>query len=106
MLREALVGSLLEHPNILQMHSFNVGKSHFYFFYEYLPGYDLSDYVTRNGRIQEDLAKSIFIQMVDAVGKFFFPSSLSLFVNFELSLYSLFEISLYSLILILTNQKL
>jgi serine/threonine protein kinase len=71
MLREALVGTLLEHPNILQMHSFVVGKGHFYFFYEYLPGDDLSEFVTKNGKIQEKQAKTIFLQMLDAVGKCF-----------------------------------
>ncbi|KAI8612064.1 kinase-like domain-containing protein [Chytriomyces sp. MP71] len=67
MIREALVGLTLDHPNIIKMHSYVIGKSHFYFFYEYLAGMDLADYVSENGRMDEISARNIFKQMLSAV---------------------------------------
>ncbi|KAI9351171.1 kinase-like domain-containing protein [Zopfochytrium polystomum] len=67
MLREALVGVLLDHPNIIQMHSFFIGRRHFYFFYEYIPGLDLSDYIETHGRLDENTGRFVFRQLLDAV---------------------------------------
>ncbi|ORY42033.1 kinase-like protein [Rhizoclosmatium globosum] len=67
MIREALVGVTLDHPNILKMHSYVVGKNHFYFFYEYLEGMDLADYITERGRMTENDARYVFKQIIAAV---------------------------------------
>ncbi|KAI9324178.1 kinase-like domain-containing protein, partial [Zopfochytrium polystomum] len=61
MLREALVGVLLDHPNIIQMHSFFIGRRHFYFFYEYIPG------LKTHGRLDENTGRFVFRQLLDAV---------------------------------------
>ncbi|KAJ3192780.1 serine/threonine-protein kinase KIN2, partial [Entophlyctis luteolus] len=68
MLREALVGIALDHPNIIRMHSYVIGRNHFYFFYEYLEGVDLSEYIAEKGKMSENDAKPIFKQIFSAVG--------------------------------------
>ncbi|KAJ3222625.1 serine threonine-protein kinase [Chytriomyces hyalinus] len=67
MLREALVGLMLDHPNIIKMHSYLTGKNHFYFFYEYLEGLDLADFISENGRMDESNALIVFKQIVSAL---------------------------------------
>ncbi|KAJ3329769.1 serine/threonine-protein kinase KIN2 [Blyttiomyces sp. JEL0837] len=67
MLREALVGVILDHPNIIKMHSYVVGHKHFYFFYEHMPGMDLADYVAKHGRLTEKMAWKLFQQIVSAI---------------------------------------
>ncbi|KAJ3408005.1 serine/threonine-protein kinase KIN2 [Chytriomyces hyalinus] len=67
MLREALVGLTLDHPNIIKMHSYLTGKNHFYFFYEYLEGMDLADFISENGRMDESNALIVFRQIVSAL---------------------------------------
>ncbi|KAJ1554060.1 hypothetical protein HK405_006125 [Cladochytrium tenue] len=52
-LREALAGGVLEHPCIVRQHSFVVGRSHFYLFFEYVTG--MTDYMHRCGIVHRDL---------------------------------------------------
>nr|KAJ3412747.1 serine/threonine-protein kinase KIN2 [Polyrhizophydium stewartii] len=67
MIREASLGALLDHPNIVRLHSAVLGINHFYCFFEYVGGEDLVDYISRCGRIKERRACAIFRQIVSAV---------------------------------------
>ncbi|KAI8837030.1 kinase-like domain-containing protein [Chytridium lagenaria] len=67
MIREALMGVLLEHPNIIRMHSYAMGVKHFYFFFEYVAGKDLADVVAASGRLSERRTRYIFKQILSAV---------------------------------------
>ncbi|KAJ3076779.1 serine/threonine-protein kinase KIN2 [Podochytrium sp. JEL0797] len=67
MIREALVGVTLDHPNIIKMHSYLIGKNHFYFFYEFLDGMDLADFISDRGRMSEIDARKVFKQILSAV---------------------------------------
>ncbi|KAJ3134112.1 serine/threonine-protein kinase KIN2, partial [Irineochytrium annulatum] len=67
MLREALMGCLLDHPNIIRMHSFIMGHNHFYFFFEHVEGMDLADMVTQERRFDEVKTREVFKQIISAV---------------------------------------
>ena len=68
MIREAALGMVLDHPNIVRLHSTILQESYFYCFFEYVPGHDLVDYVSMNGRLGEEESRAIFRQVVSAVG--------------------------------------
>ncbi|KAH9271614.1 hypothetical protein BASA83_006224 [Batrachochytrium salamandrivorans] len=67
MIREAALGAMLDHPNIVRLHSAVLGENHFYCFFEHIEGEDLVDYITRCGRIKENNARSIFCQVLSAI---------------------------------------
>ncbi|KAJ3098977.1 serine/threonine-protein kinase KIN2 [Phlyctochytrium planicorne] len=67
LIREALMGVLLDHPNIIRMHSYVMGVKHFYFFFEYVPGKDLADLVASHGRLSERRTRQIFHQILSAI---------------------------------------
>ncbi|KAJ3115544.1 hypothetical protein HK100_001308 [Physocladia obscura] len=67
MLREALVGLSLDHPNIAKMHSCFFGRNHFYFFCELAEGMDFARYLLEKGILQESNARFVFIQLLNAV---------------------------------------
>ena len=71
MIREAALGVVLNHPNIVRLHSTVLGTNHFYCFFEYISGYDLVDYITHLGRLSEEESRLIFRQMVSAIGKIY-----------------------------------
>ena len=68
MIREAALGMVLSHPNIVRLHSTVLGERHFYCFFEYVPGKDLVDYIGEVGRLREIEARSIFRQLLSAIG--------------------------------------
>ena len=68
MIREAALGVVMNHPNIVRLHSTALGTNHFYCFFEYVSGYDLVDYITQLGRLSEHESRVIFRQMVSAIG--------------------------------------
>ena len=68
MIREAALGVMLEHPNIVRLHSAVLGENHFYCFFDYVEGEDLVDYITRLSRLSERRARSIFRQVISAIG--------------------------------------
>ncbi|KAL5033549.1 hypothetical protein BDV3_000521 [Batrachochytrium dendrobatidis] len=67
MIREAALGAMLDHPNIVKLHSAVLGENHFYCFFEHIVGEDLVDYITRCGRIKETPARGIFRQVLSAI---------------------------------------
>jgi tRNA A-37 threonylcarbamoyl transferase component Bud32 len=67
MLREAVIGMSLHHPNIVHLHASYLGENHFYCFFDYMEGEDLVDYITRQGRLKEKRARSIFRSLIAAV---------------------------------------
>lgn len=71
MIREAALGVVLNHPNIVRLHSTVLGTNHFYCFFEYIAGYDLVDYITQLGRLSEEESRLIFRQMLSAIGNLY-----------------------------------
>ena len=71
MIREAALGMVLDHPNIVRLKNTILGEQHFYCFFEYICGQDLVDHISQLGRLREEEARSIFRQITSAVGKSF-----------------------------------
>ena len=57
----------LDHPNILKIHEVIDTKTKMFIFLELVRDGDLYDKLKREGRISEDDAREIFIQMADAI---------------------------------------
>jgi serine/threonine protein kinase len=70
MIREAVVGIMLDHPGIVKLDTAVLGENHFYCFYEWVQGEDLVDYITRKGPVPEHTARKIFRFMLSAIGIF------------------------------------
>lgn len=68
MLREACLGIMLQHPNIVRLHSAKLGAKHFYCFFELVEGEDLVDYISREGKINETTSREIFRKVLSAIG--------------------------------------
>lgn len=68
MIREATLGIMLDHPNIVKLHSAVLGENHFYCFFEWIQGEDLVDYITRVGPVPEATARKIFRSILSAIG--------------------------------------
>jgi serine/threonine protein kinase len=68
MIREACIGIMLQHPNIVKLHSAVLGENHFYCFFELVDGEDLVDYISRNGKMSETISRDIFRQVLSAIG--------------------------------------
>ncbi|KAJ3277155.1 serine/threonine-protein kinase KIN2 [Terramyces sp. JEL0728] len=67
MIREACLGIMLQHPNVVRLHSAVLGENHFYCFFEHVEGEDLVDYISREGKMKETLARSIFRCVASAI---------------------------------------
>ncbi|RKO83236.1 kinase-like domain-containing protein, partial [Blyttiomyces helicus] len=67
MIREAALGMLLNHPNIVRLHSAVLGDNHFYCLFEHVPGEDLVDHISRVGKIREKRARVIFRGVLRAI---------------------------------------
>lgn len=67
MIREACLGIILDHSNIVKLHSAVLGENHFYCFFEHVVGIDLVDYISNSGKIDETQSRKIFRQVVSAV---------------------------------------
>jgi tRNA A-37 threonylcarbamoyl transferase component Bud32 len=67
MIREACLGIILDHTNIVKLHSAVLGENHFYCFFEHIVGIDLVDYISNAGKIDELHARKIFRQVISAV---------------------------------------
>ena len=67
MIREATLGIMLEHPNIVKLYHAVLGENHFYCFFEWVEGEDLVDYITRKGPLSEVQSRRIFRQVLSAI---------------------------------------
>lgn len=65
--REAIITAFLSHPHIIKLHAFFYNDLHFYMVYEYVSGQSLLRYIRDRGHLEEDLARKLFVQIVDAV---------------------------------------
>jgi serine/threonine protein kinase len=68
MIREACLGMMLYHPNIVRLHSAILGENHFYCFFELVKGEDLVDYISREGPLGEVKSREIFRKVLSAIG--------------------------------------
>ena len=66
-LREALVQSQLDHPNIVRVIEFFTTPENYFLVMEYVAGMSLRDLLTRQGRIEPDRALSLFKQALSAL---------------------------------------
>jgi serine/threonine protein kinase len=68
MIREACLGIMLNHPNIVRLHTAVLGQNHFYCFFEFVEGEDLVDFISREGKMNENLVRDIFRKVLSAIG--------------------------------------
>src|SRR5262249_53081224 len=66
-LREALVQSQLDHPNIVRVIEFFTAVENYFLVMEYVPGMSLRDLLGRQGRLDPDQALSLFKQVLGAL---------------------------------------
>lgn len=69
MIREACLGMMLQHNNIVKLHSAVLGENHFYCFFELVEGEDLVDFISREGPLGESRSRDIFRKVISAIGK-------------------------------------
>ncbi|KAJ3342154.1 serine/threonine-protein kinase KIN2, partial [Kappamyces sp. JEL0680] len=67
MIREACLGMMLHHPNIVRLHSAILGENHFYCFFELVEGEDLVDFISREGALGEARSRDIFRKVLSAI---------------------------------------
>lgn len=67
MIREACLGMMLQHENIVKLHSAVLGENHFYCFFELVDGEDLVDFISREGPLGEGRSRDIFRKVVSAI---------------------------------------
>jgi len=69
-LREAAIVLLLHHPHIAFMDKFVIWDNYYYFFFEYVNGGQMLDYIISHGRLKEHHARKFIREIISAVGKF------------------------------------
>lgn len=65
--REIAIMKALNHPNIVNMMDVMASRERIYVVMELVPGGELFDYVTAHGYLEEDRARRLFQQLIDAV---------------------------------------
>ncbi|KAK4764340.1 hypothetical protein SAY87_013778 [Trapa incisa] len=65
--REIRTMKLLHHPNIVQIHEVIGTKTKIYMVMEYVPGGQVSDKLSYAGKFNENYARKLFQQLIDAV---------------------------------------
>lgn len=65
--RELAVLQLLHHPNLIDLHQVLQDEYNVYFVTEYVPGGELFYYLNEKGRLSENEAKKIFVQIASAL---------------------------------------
>lgn len=65
--REALLGRLLRHPNICRVIDCIRTPACTYILFEYVPGGQLLEYILARGKLDEDLARSFAMQLINAL---------------------------------------
>lgn len=66
--REIKVMLSLDHPNLVKLYEVMKSKKYFYLVLELVEGGELFKYLNENGPMEEDVARSFFHQLVDAIG--------------------------------------
>src|SRR5262245_32189282 len=66
-LREALVQSQLDHPNIVRVLEFFTASENYFLVMEYVEGMSLRELLVRQGRIEPDRALPLFKQTLGAL---------------------------------------
>ncbi|KAJ3088392.1 serine/threonine-protein kinase KIN2 [Quaeritorhiza haematococci] len=67
LLREALISSVLDHPNIVKCRGLVIGDDdYFYLFYDHVEGEDLADYMMHT-KLGEEQVREIFRQVLSAL---------------------------------------
>jgi len=66
-LREAAIVLLLHHPHIAFMDKFVIWDNYYYFFFEYVNGGQMLDYIISHGRLKEHHARKFIRQIISAV---------------------------------------
>ncbi|KAG2205143.1 hypothetical protein INT47_002237, partial [Mucor saturninus] len=65
--RELAVLQLLHHPNLIDLHQVLQDEHNVYFVTEYIPGGELFYYLNEKGKLSENEAKNIFVQIASAL---------------------------------------
>lgn len=65
--REISVMRLVKHPNIVHLHEVMATKTKIYFVMEYAKGGELFNKVVEQGKLEEDVARKYFRQLINAV---------------------------------------
>lgn len=65
--REISVMRLVKHPNVVHLYEVMATKTKIYFVMEYAKGGELFNKIAAKGKLQEDLARKYFEQLIDAV---------------------------------------
>ncbi len=68
MIREACLGMMLNHPNIVKLREAQLGENHFYCIFELVEGEDLVDYISKTGPLGETKSRDIFRKVLSAIG--------------------------------------
>lgn len=66
--REVSVMKLLSHPNIVRLYEVIESSSKIFLVMEYVQGGELYDYIVSKGRLNEEIARRLFRQLISAVG--------------------------------------
>jgi len=82
-IREAYISKILVHPYIPQLITSVLGTTHFYFVFPYIPGIDLVDYVSDQGKLSEDEARNI-IRMVGSAVEYLHRNGIVHRVSFKI----------------------
>ncbi len=64
---EKYILSILNHPNIIKLYSTFQDKKKLYFIVEYCPNRDLSDFIRKQGKLSNDLARFYSAEIVNAL---------------------------------------
>jgi len=87
-LREAAIVLLLHHPHIAFMDKFVIWDNYYYFFFEYVNGGQMLDYIISHGRLKEHHARKFIREIISAVGKFsikfFYIQFITFFFSFQI----------------------
>ena len=59
--------TILRHENIVQLHDFFSDENNFYLVIDYCPNGELSDFIAKNGKINENTAALLFQQIASAI---------------------------------------
>ncbi|XP_062513146.1 serine/threonine-protein kinase BRSK2-like [Corticium candelabrum] len=65
--REIAIMKLIEHPNVLRLYDVYENRTHLFLVLEYVTGGELFDYLVKQGRLTEFVARKFFRQLISAM---------------------------------------